>query len=155
MSRRRSRIARNTRRLRDAVAGVDLVSDIPLEETQKLLVDWRSVYAHRLHEDTGQWTIDGFDWNALAGGYYPCWSRASALDHYRATSSNYLLVLPDHGYGEACGFTVTGHPEPMNKDLIVCPRDFSWTMAFTHEDRFGSAGPFFAIQLHTKRSRPR
>ena len=88
---------------------------------------------------------NGYDWHSLIG----CSTRGvRALERYRQQESAPVFVLPDVGVGNrACGFRCERQPDFENLyfDVLIVPEDFSWTMAFTHEDNTGQCGPYFAV----------
>lgn len=58
---------------------------------------WRRVYARALHERTGKWQINGFDWHVFSFEHATAEEGSAALEDYRLQRASALLVLPEDG----------------------------------------------------------
>jgi hypothetical protein len=113
-------------------------------EVWSLQQSWREVYAAGLRDQTGRWTLRGYDWHVFSFGYHPCEEGNRAWRSYQTIDAPTYLVISGW-IKETFGFRCTGKlPDlEIGVDAIVTADGFDWCMAFTHER--GSHGPFFAI----------
>lgn len=79
-------------------------------------------------------------WHVFSYERYPSVSLDAALAEYRRhPASEYLILTND----QREGLITDLRPDDVSTaDYLVCPRNWAWTMAFTHED--GWLGPYFA-----------
>lgn len=117
----------------------------PAAEAAALHARWRAVFAAAVFARTGARVHLGYDWHAFSYGFTPSLAGEAALDAFRRAPPGLLHVLPSDDDDEAPCFRVEAAaalPVLTGLDVSVVPQDFSFTMAFTHED--GCLGPYFA-----------
>lgn len=117
----------------------------PAVEAAELHIRWRAVFAAAVFARTGERVHLGYDWHAFSYGFTPSCSKEAALEAYRRAPLGPLHLLPNDDDDEAPCLLLEAPaalPVLTDLDVSVVPHDFSWTMAFTHEDGF--IGPFFA-----------
>ncbi len=126
------------RRLVDLVTSCEALS---FDETARLQQLWRKIFARRVHQTTGKWTYQKFDWHAFSYGFVYCVERAQAVVEYRTRRTSEIVVLPhrDEEPGYRCRSTAM--PSLDGLDAYVCDPRFEWTMVFTHETDW--CGPYF------------
>ncbi len=117
-----------------------------LEDRERwaLMQGWRRIYAARLYAATGRWKHGPFEWHIFSHGYAHALHGERAALAYEAERSDALIVCPESGQLPAVCLTAGVLPDfrPECDDVYVWPDDFSWTMAFTHEESWG-LGPYF------------
>jgi hypothetical protein len=105
---------------------------------------WRAVFAKELHNSTGKWVFNDFDWHVFSFAHHEAKAGDAAWAEYRALAPCNFVVLS----GESrvtFGFTCVGKPPDRLKpglDVLVAATSLGWTMAFTHEESL--CGPYFA-----------
>jgi hypothetical protein len=141
------------RALEAELAGIGVTHEsIPPEETNTIVRRWRETFAARVYETTGQWVHAGFDWHAFSSGIAYAIDGQAAEHAYREAWAKlkppgiprpYYLVAQSALSGEQVAYRCRSLEPPHlgDRDELVTPLDFSWTMAFTHEQ--GWIGPFF------------
>jgi hypothetical protein len=83
---------------------------------------------------------DAFMWHVFSYERFPSVSLDAALAEYEKHTATEYLVLTN-AQDEA--LVTDQRPTDVSaEDYIVCPLNWAWTMAFTHED--GWLGPYFA-----------
>jgi hypothetical protein len=107
---------------------------------------WRHTYAARLHAATGKWKWLDYDWHVFSYGHASARNDAAAIAEYLQLEAADLIVIPEqHSFPSlpACRLANARLSlfQGSGLDVIVSPEDFTWTMAFTHEE--GSCGPCF------------
>jgi hypothetical protein len=128
------------------------VERIEAAAAPELWKSWLELFAAPAKRATGEWTPGGYHWHTFSYGYTYALSGTNALAAYAGAWRELdprkrglrLLLLPsqDHSLAYRCVA-----PQPLvldGSERIICPLDFSWTMAFTHED--GWLGPYFTRQ---------
>ena len=117
---------------------------IPERERHLAMQKWREVYAARYHATSGKWVRGNMEWHVLSFADFRVLRGARAEAAYQSLQDTTYLVLPEEVQYPA--YRVEGGKLPnlsdLGADMLVCPADYSWTMAFTHEQEFGW-GPFF------------
>jgi hypothetical protein len=106
---------------------------------------WRAVFAKELHNATGKWTFNGFDWHVFSFGHHESKTGDAAWADYRRLASCTFLVLSAEDR-RTFGFSCNGKPPDRLKagiDILVTPTSLEWTMVFTHEEPMH--GPYFAL----------
>lgn len=107
------------------------------EQTKKIRTDWIKIYGKN-GSDTG---MNQFLWHVFSKKAYACLSREQAEKMYQShTASAYVMMPNDRSEN-----IVITHTKPTRMaycDVYIFPKNFAWTMAFTHEDDW--MGPYFA-----------
>jgi hypothetical protein len=124
---------------------------LPEAEATALWRRWRETFSQPVKAATGEWVHLGYHWHAFSYGYTHALSLDTARTAYRArwegrpvTGGQALVLLPleDETLAYRCR---SDRPLELGRDdCNVCPPDFEWTMAFTHED--GWLGPYFSTR---------
>jgi len=84
--------------------------------------------------------IKTYKWHIFSFEKYPAKDGTKALEEYFSRKSPEYIVLSNEG---DLAIETDRLPEESNlSDYYVFPKNFAWTMAFTHED--GWLGPYFA-----------
>ncbi len=119
------------------------LEELSAKERWRLMQDWRHAFAGSLHARTGKWVRGEFDWHVFSFGDAAALKGARALEAYRAEGPGTVLVIPQAE--RLPGVRLHAHhlPELRGLDVYISPPDFSWTMAFTHEESAG-LGPYFS-----------
>jgi len=85
--------------------------------------------------------VKRFIWHVFSFQRYPSVSRHHALAEYEKHEAPDYLVL---AYERKEALITSRRPTMASiPDFLVCPLNWAWTMAFTHED--ASLGPYFAL----------
>lgn len=122
------------------------------DEARDVLRQWRQSFAVRVYEATGHWVHEGFDWHVFSYGFAHALQGPPAEHAYRqawatmkppGVRRHFLLAARSAFDGEQVIYRCSSVEPPMlgSRDELIVPLDFSWTMAFTHEQ--GWLGPFF------------
>jgi len=107
------------------------------EETEQLCGQWELAYP----ADRDGIHVEKFMWHVFSNRRYPSVDRAAALAEYeKQEAPKYLVLANDRNEGLITDLRPT---TASIADYLVCPLNWAWTMAFTHEDEW--IGPFFAI----------
>lgn len=114
------------------------------DETSALQQRWRESFATRVKAATGTWIYNGFDWHAFSYEFVYCRRGDKAIAEYQACRAPRFCVLPhlDDEPGYWCESEQL--PALHGRDAYVCDPDFTWTMAFTHEEDW--CGPYFTTR---------
>lgn len=151
MARRRSeeeqraaRIASFEEKVRPGVTHLERLSE---EEATALWRRWRETFAQPVKAATGEWVHLGYHWHAFSYGFTHAMALDAAKAAYRARWEGrpvelVLLPLEDETLAYRC--QADSPLELPREECNVCPPDFAWTMAFTHED--GWLGPYFSTR---------
>jgi hypothetical protein len=123
------------------------------QEEWNYLRGWRRIYAKTLHDKTGRWILNGFDWHVMSYCYAVHVSGARAEQCYLdiVYEKDYLVRL-EHCSIPMCKVTYgklplleslysLRSPEDGLCDIYLFPMDYSWTFVITHEP---DIGPFFS-----------
>ena len=114
----------------------EVVRRFTAEESEQLCGQWELAYP----ADRDGIFIDQFMWHVFSFRRYPSVSQAAALAEYEKQEAPKYLVLADD---KNEGLITDLRPTTVSiADYLVCPLNWAWTMAFTHEDE--DLGPYFA-----------
>lgn len=106
------------------------------EEVAACVAKWLDVFGH----DRLGVNAKAYLWHIFSGGRYPSLGGNDALAEYKRCAAPEYVVLSN---GRDIAFETNLLPIACSlSDWYVCPRNFAWTMMFTHED--GWLGPYFA-----------
>jgi hypothetical protein len=107
------------------------------EQSEQLCGEWQLAYP----ADRDGIHIEQFMWHVFSFRRYPSVAKAAALAEYeKQEAPKYLVLADDRG----AGLITDLRPTTVSiADYLVCPLNWAWTMAFTHED--DDLGPYFAI----------
>ena len=119
-----------------------------LERKERLqwMQRWREVYARPVHEATGSWRIEQYDWHAFSYSYTRALNGEKAVLAYEDERPKVLLVCPEEEQLPAVRIRIAKRKPSFRQefgDVYVFPEDLSWTMAFTHEESM-ELGPYFS-----------
>lgn len=124
------------KRIQLTVAPGKVVERLTAEQVDELCRAWVAAYPADRHGIN----VTAYAWHVFSFERYPSISGDEALGEYEKNEATEYLVLVDD---EREGLITDQRPMKASAtDYIVCPRNWAWTMAFTHED--GSLGPYFA-----------
>jgi hypothetical protein len=113
------------------------VSRLTPEQVEEFCRQWIIAYP----ADRRGIHIEQFMWRVFSFERYSSLSRAAALAEYEKHEAVEYLVLAND---KDEGLITDLRPATVSiTDYLVCPLNWAWTMAFTHEDK--SLGPFFAF----------
>ncbi len=129
-------------------------------EAEALWRRWLETFAEPVKRATGTWIDGEFPWHAFSRKFVHALAVGEAEEAYRAAwavappEGLELVLLPDlvlpPKADRSLAYLCTA-PEPLLPPCQECmafPPDYSWTMAFTHED--GWIGPFFCRRQWVK-----
>lgn len=105
-------------------------------QARQLAADWLKVSGR----DQQGVNTRAYLWHVFSGNRFPSVSGQDALLHYRQQVSDSFIAL-----GNDCKLAFVTDLLPQQSslaDYYVFPKNFAWTMAFTHEE--GWCGPYFA-----------
>jgi hypothetical protein len=107
---------------------------------------WLRRFASRVKNQEDTWVYRGFKWHGFSYGIEPCLSGEAALSAYGKTKGRFYVFDEEGSYGYFCKTAFPFRPDlaEFHADIYVTSADFSWTLAFTHEQP--QIGPFFAEQ---------
>lgn len=110
----------------------------------KLLQAWREIFAVQLHERTGKWKFQGFEWHIFSFGHARALNGPKAILAYEQEGGENLIVCPEFSKLSAVRLEKGALPNFRDdyEDVYIWPADLVWTMAFTHEESIG-CGPYF------------
>jgi hypothetical protein len=112
-------------------------------ESQELCGQWELAYP----ADREGIHIEQFMWHVFSFRRYPSVSGAAALAEYeKQMAPKYLVLANDRNEGLITNLRPT---TASIADYLVCPLNWAWTMAFTHEDE--DLGPHFAVHRDYER----
>lgn len=107
------------------------------EESEQLCGQWELAYP----ADREGIHVEQFMWHVFSFERYPSVSQGAALAEYEKQEAPKYMVLADD---KTEGLITDLRPTTVsNADYLVCPLNWAWTMAFTHEDE--DLGPYFAV----------
>jgi hypothetical protein len=115
----------------------EVIRRLTPEECQEFGRQWELAYP----ADRDGIHVEQFMWHVFSFGRYPSVSRAAALAEYKEEQApKYLVLANDRDEG----LITDKRPTTATiADYLVCPLNWAWTMAFTHEDE--DLGPYFAV----------
>jgi hypothetical protein len=124
------------RRTQLTVAPGQVLTTLSKEEVRALCREWESAYP----ADRDGIHVSRFAWHVFSSKRHPSVSGEAALAEYlRHESAKYVVLSNDRDQG----LITDQRPATVSiSDYLVCPPNWAWTMAFTHED--GWLGPYFA-----------
>jgi len=127
MARRRSQLS---------VAPGGVISLLSKEEVAVQFGQWESAFL----ADRRDIHVDDYAWHIFSSKRYASVSGEAAIAEYnRHESLRYVVLSNDRDQG----LVTDQRPTTVSiSDYLVCPINWAWTMAFTHED--GWLGPYFA-----------
>jgi hypothetical protein len=127
MGRRRSQLS---------VAPGGVISKLSEEEVVAHYRAWESAFP----ADRSDIHVEDYAWHVFSYQRYPSVSGEAALAEYARHEALRYVVLSN----DRCqGFITEQRPTTVSiSDYLVCPANWAWTMAITHED--GWLGPYFA-----------
>jgi hypothetical protein len=118
------------------VGNITCTQQFNAAETANLREGWRAAFAK---EAIGV-GLSQYLWHTFSADCYPAESGAAAEAAYRSHEATEYVVLPND---KSLAFMSSSKPvREWFDDFYVFPRNFAWTMAYTHED--GWLGPYFA-----------
>lgn len=107
------------------------------EQSKQLCGQWEHAYP----ADREGIHIEQFMWHVFSFRRYPSVARAAALAEYeKQEAPEYLVLANDKDEGLITDLRPT---TASIADYLVCPLNWAWTMAHTHED--DNLGPYFAV----------
>lgn len=108
-----------------------------VEESEQLCREWELAFP----ADRNGIHAEQFMWHVFSFGRYSSVRRHAALAEYEKQVAPKYLVLSNDGDE---GLLTDQRPTSASvADYLVCPLNWAWTMAFTHEDE--DLGPYFAV----------
>ena len=113
-----------------------VLNRLTAEQVADLCVQWEVAFP----ADRSDIHIEQFMWHVFSAERYSSVSGDAALAEYgKHEAPKYLVLSNDKDQGLVTDL----RPESASlADYLVCPLNWAWTMAFTHED--GWLGPYFA-----------
>lgn len=118
-----------------------------------IVENWRKVWSSKLHRETGDWCLGGFDWHVFTYNYATALSGDEALNRYSEKRNTFGYVFTHEGGTPVCCATnqlpsMVAIKYALNlfkefADVYVVDKNFTWTFVYTHETESG-IGPFFA-----------
>jgi hypothetical protein len=115
----------------------EVLRRLAAEESEQLCGQWELAYP----ADRDGIHIEQFMWHVFSFNRYPNVDRAAALAEYeKQAAPKYLVLANDRNEGLITDLRPTA---VSIADYLVCPLNWAWTMAFTHEDE--DLGPYFAV----------
>jgi hypothetical protein len=115
----------------------EVVRRLTPEQTEALCGQWTLAYP----ADRVGIHVEEFMWHVFSFQRYPNLARAAALAEYeKQEAPDYLVLANDKDEGLITNLRPT---TASIADYLVCPLNWAWTMAFTHED--DCLGPYFAF----------
>lgn len=111
-------------------------------EAAHLSAQWLSVFGRKRQGINSK----AYLWHIFSAGHFPCLAGAAAVRAYQQQRAQEYVVLANDG---KTAFSTNLLPSKADfADYYVFPKNFAWTMAFTHED--GRLGPYFAKHVDFK-----
>jgi hypothetical protein len=121
----------------------EVIRRLTPQESQELCRQWELAYPG----DREGIHIEQFMWHVFSFERYPSISRAAALVEYeKQVAPKYLVLANDRREGLMTNLRPTSASVA---DYLVCPLNWAWTLAFTHEDE--DLGPYFAVHRNYRR----
>jgi hypothetical protein len=119
-----------------SVAPGEVISLLSKEEVAMHFREWESAFP----ADRRDIHIEDYAWHVFSSMRYASVSGEAAIAEYnRHESLRYVVLSNDRDQG----LITDQRPTSVSiSDYLVCPINWAWTMAFTHED--GWLGPYFA-----------
>ncbi len=117
---------------------------LPQRQRWRMQQDWRHVFAAALHQATGRWKHDQFEWHVFSFEFAQAYCGERALAAYQAERARNLVVCPEFATLPAVRLVGATLPDFRrdHADVYIWPEDLNWTMAFTHEESLG-LGPYY------------
>ena len=113
-----------------------VLNRLTTEQAIELCAQWEAAYP----ADRNEIRTEQFMWHVFSFERYPSVAGEAALAEYgRHEAAKYLVLSNDRDEGLVTDLRPTS---VSNADYLVCPLNWAWIMAFTHED--GWLGPYFA-----------
>lgn len=127
MARRRSQLS---------VAPGGVISLLSKDEVAGLYGEWERAFP----ADRRDIHVEDFAWHVFSSERYASVSGDAAIAEYNRHEALRYVVLSNE---RDQGLVTDQRPTTVSiSDYLVCPQNWAWTMAFTHED--GWLGPYFA-----------
>jgi len=126
------------------VANRTELRELSANELAEVSQQWLARFATKVKSQVGCWVFRGFKWHGFSYGMERCLSGDEALQAYQRTKGRFYLFAEDEAFGYLCKTVFPFRPDfsQFRTDMYLTGSDFSWTMAFTHEQP--EIGPFFA-----------
>jgi len=120
------------------------VSLLGPKERQRLLQDWREIFAREVKAKTGKWVHLGYEWHAFSYQFTRSEGGARALSLYLEEAEREVCVIPEDDGERAfsCRSRALLDFSICRTDILVFPPALVWTAVFTHEQP--EFGPYFS-----------
>ena len=120
------------------------VERLSADETAQLQIRWREEFAGDITDVPLATSSGGYDWHVFSYERVFAVVGDEAVREYASCSAREFWVLP---HGRNGGLAVRSDVLPdlrrRRRDAYVVPKDFEWTMVYTHEAEFG---PYFTTR---------
>lgn len=127
--------------------------------TKKMIYEiqrnWRAIYSERVFQETGKWTLGGFEWNIFHQKYYQSLSGYDVqvaienLSKENFFTKGYYCLSADNSITTGCyvpeifNSDIIKGEEDIHSDTLYCDIEYQWTCLVTHEN---DIGPFLAFK---------
>ena len=94
--------------------------------------DWLELFAKKVKEQTGRYTINGFVWGAYWSGLLPSLDGQAGWEQYQSKDMENFYIIYENGKKVFdCDCCVW--PSLLSLEAIVLPKNQEWSMVFSHE----------------------
>ena len=135
-----------------------VINELPKEAIDQIMEQWENVYCPLSKKEKENIYFNDFKWHVFSNEKYKSIDGDKAIEAYKNQVARTFYVIPElRVWPNEVAFTCNSLPpvEVMtkSKDFYVFPKNFAWSMAFTHEQ--GWLGPYFSehkdyIELNNK-----
>lgn len=93
---------------------------------------WLELFAWKVKEKTGKYTINGFVWEAYWAGIIPSIRGEEGLRRYQGRLIEDYYIIFENG-DEVFSCSSSEWPDFFGMEVIVFPCSKTWSMVFSHE----------------------
>ncbi len=117
-------------------------AELSKKDSYKIQNDWLHTFCQNVKIKTGKWVHNGFMWHAFSYNFVATIERDQAIKAYLSQIPTDVILLPE--IDSSPTIVYEGIPDikirSCLEDFYIFPKNFAWSIAFTHED---GVGPYF------------
>jgi len=95
--------------------------------------DWLELFAWKVKEQTGKYTINGYVWEAYWSRLISSLTGDDGMNEYQSKNSEDYYVIYENGE-TVFDCSGTTWPNLFRLEAIVFPKSKMWSMVFSHEE---------------------
>lgn len=112
--------------------------------------NWRYAFCSQVFNKKGRWKLGNYEWHAFSAGYVEL-QRGQAAEKWfqEQTDTSYYVFQEMIRRFPFLRIENAALPQVewcRQRDMIIFPVTYDWTMVFTHEDGSLADNPYFAMR---------